>query len=59
MDKYTYIYGDNKLVLVNLGTPYSQLKKKSNSMAYQYVREGVALDGWRTTYINTHETFLI
>ena len=50
-----YIYGDNKSVLVNLGTPHSQLKKKSNSVAYHCVREGSALDEWRTTYINTHE----
>ena len=50
-----YIYGDNKSVLVNSGTPHSQLKKKSNSVAFHHVREGSALDEWRTTYINTHE----
>ena len=50
-----YIYGDNKSVLVNLGTPHSQLKKKSNSVAFHHVREGSALDEWRTTYINMHE----
>ena len=31
------------------------LKKKSSSIAYHFVREGVARDEWRTTYINTHE----
>ena len=51
----TYIYGDNKSVLVNLGTPHSQLKKKSNSVAFHHVREGSALDEWRTSYINTHD----
>ena len=49
-----YIYGDNKSVLVNSGTPHSQLKKKSNSVAFHHVRECSALDEWRTTYINTH-----
>ena len=51
-----YIYGDNKSVLVNLGTPHSQLKKKSNYMAFHHVREGSALDEWGTTYINMHES---
>ena len=50
-----YIYGDNKSVLVNSGTPHSQLKKKSNSVAFHHVREGSALDEWRTTYIIMHE----
>ena len=50
VDEYAYIYGDNKSVLVNLGTPHSQLKKKSNSVAYHHVREDAALDEWRTTY---------
>ena len=39
---------------MNSGTPHSQLKKKSNSVAYHHVCEGAALDEWRTTYINTH-----
>ena len=49
-----YIYGDNKSVLVNL-VVLRQLKKKSNSVALHYVREGSTLDEWRATYINTHE----
>ena len=55
VDECVYIYGDNKSVLVNSGTPQSQLKKKSNSVAFHHVREGSTLDEWRTTYINTHE----
>ena len=55
MVECAYIYGDNKSVLVNSGTPHSQLKKQSNSVAFHHVREGSALDEWRTTYINTHE----
>ena len=33
-------------------TPNSCLKKKSNLIAYHFVREGVARDEWRTIYIN-------
>ena len=35
--------------------PVSQLKKKSNSIAYHYVREGCAQYEWRNTYVNTHD----
>jgi hypothetical protein len=31
------------------------LKKKSNAIAYHFVREGVARDEWRTAYVNTEE----
>ena len=31
------------------------LKKKSQSIAYHYVHEGVARDEWRTAYVNTHD----
>ena len=51
----TYIFGDNQSVLANTTIPDSTLKKKSQSIAYHYVREGVARDEWRTSYINTHE----
>ena len=50
----TYIYGDNQSVLANTTMPHSVLKKKSNAIAYHFVREGCARDEWRTTYINTH-----
>ena len=39
-----YIYSDNKSILVNSGTLHSQLKKKSNSVAFHHVCEGSALD---------------
>ena len=51
----TFIYGDNQSVLANTTVPESVLKKKSQSIAYHFVREGAARDEWRTTYINTHE----
>jgi hypothetical protein len=53
-DGPTYIYGDNKSVLFNTTIPESTLKKKSQSIAYHFVREGAARDEWWTAYINTH-----
>ena len=50
-----YIFGDNQSVLANTGIPDSVLKKKSQSIAYHFVREGAARDEWRTTYVNTHD----
>jgi hypothetical protein len=50
-----YIYGDNQSVLANTTIPDSVLKKKSQSIAYHFVREGSARDEWRTAYVNTHE----
>ena len=54
-DGPSLIYGDNQSVLANTTIPDSALKKKSQSIAYHFVREGVARDEWRTTYINTHD----
>ena len=54
IDKPTYVFGDNKSVLVNSSEPHSQLKKKSSSIAYHFVREGVARGEWKATYLNTH-----
>ena len=51
----TYIYGDNQSVLANTTIPESTLKKKSQSIAYHFVREGCSCDEWRTTYVNTHD----
>ena len=50
-----YIQGDNQSVLANTTEPGSILKKKSQSIAYHFVREGVARDEWRTSYVNTHD----
>ena len=49
------IYGDNKSVLANTTIPDSTLKKKSQSIAYHFVHEGVARDEWGTSYVNTHD----
>ena len=48
-----FVYGDDKSVLCNTTIPDSTLNKKSNSIAFHFVREGSAMDEWRTGYINT------
>ena len=48
-----FIFGDNQSVLWNTTVRESTLKKKTQSVAYHYVREGVSADIWRTAYINT------
>ena len=50
-----YVYGDNQSVLKNGSMPDSVLKKKSNSIAYNFVREGVAMKEWMLAYVNTKE----
>ena len=54
-ERPVHIIGDNKSVLCNTSIPDSMLKKKSQSIAYHFVREGVARDEWRTAYVSTHE----
>jgi hypothetical protein len=51
----SYVFGDNQSVLYNTTIPDSTLKTTSHSIAYHFVREGVARDEWRTTYVNTHD----
>ena len=50
-----YIEADNQSVLCNTTIPDSTLKKKSQSIAYHMVREGVARGEWRTCYVSTHD----
>ncbi len=50
-----YIYGDSQIVLPNSTRPDSKLKKKLESIVYHFVREGVACDEWRTSYINAND----
>ena len=49
-----YIPGDNQSVRSNTSIPESQFKKKSQNIAYHFIREGVARDEWCTAYVNTH-----
>ena len=53
VDEPAFIYGDNQSVLINASAPEYILKKKSQSVAYHFVREGCAADEWRITYIHT------
>ena len=45
-----FVYRENKSVLYNTTLPESTLNKKSNSIAYHAVREGVATGEWLTGY---------
>ena len=45
-----FVYGDNKSILYTTTLPESTLKKKSNSIAYHSVKEGVATGEWLTGY---------
>ena len=47
----TYVFGDNQSVLANTTVPHSQLKKKSNSVAYHHCREGSAFDECTTNQV--------
>jgi hypothetical protein len=49
-----FVYGDNQSVLCNTSIPELTLKKKSQSIAYHFVREGSARDEWRTACVNAH-----
>ena len=50
----TYIFGDNHYVLVNSSKPHSNLKKKSSSIAFHFVRESAAKYECRVAYLNTN-----
>ena len=50
-----FVYVDNQLLLYNNVTlPSLTLKKKSNSIAYHFVREGCAMKEWICSYVRTH-----
>ena len=50
-----YILGDNQSVLCNTSIPDSTLSKKSQSIAYHMIREGVARGEWLTAYIKSDD----
>ena len=54
-DFSSFIYVDNKSVLVNTTMPFSILSKKSCSIAYHFVRKGTTQNEWRTAYINMND----
>ena len=49
-----FVYDDNQFVLVNITGPHFVLKKKSNRIAFHFIREGTARDEWRTAYIESN-----
>ena len=51
----TCLCGGNQSMLVNTTTTDFTLKKKSSSLAYHFIREGVAIDDWRTAYVNAND----
>ena len=55
VNKPCFIYGDNQAVLWNTSVPDSMLKKKTASVSYHFVHEGVSAGELRATYINTKE----
>ena len=55
VDGPCHVHGDNQSVLNNAGIPDSTLKKKSQSVACHFVREGAARDEWRMACVSTHE----
>ena len=48
------VYGDNQSIICNMTAPQSTMKKKSNAIAFHFLREGCARDEWRTAYIKTN-----
>ena len=51
--EHAFVHGNNQSVLSNTTLPQSTLKKKSQSIALHFFREGCASDEWHTAYINT------
>ena len=51
----TYVFGDNKSVLVNESKSDSVLKKNNKSIAYHHVCEGTERYIWRVAYISIDE----
>ena len=51
----SYLFDDNTYVLVNSAIPHSTLKKKSCSISYHFVIEGVSNDEWRVAYIKSED----
>ena len=47
------MFSDNQSFLASSIYPHSKLKNESSSIAFHFVREGVAKDEWIITYLNT------
>ena len=53
VDEPVFIYGDDQSVLVNASAPEFTLKKKSQSISFQFIREGCATYEWCMKFIHT------
>ena len=49
VDNPCFIFRDNQSVLWNTTIHDSMLKKKTASVSYHFIRQGVSADEWRTT----------
>jgi hypothetical protein len=54
----SYVYGNNMSVVIDSSKPESTLKKKSNSICYQAVREAVAMGEALVAHIPTKKNLL-
>ena len=57
LEGYCYTFVDNKSVVHNTSLPESTLKKKSNSVAYNYCRSVAAADVYRVDWVDTKENW--
>ena len=55
LDGPAYVKADNMSVIYNCSNPASMLKKKSNSIAYHYVRERCAAGMCNVSYVPTKD----
>ena len=55
----SFLYGDNQSVLCNTCITDSTPKKKNHTIAYHFVREGVAREVWVTDYVKVRTMLLI
>ena len=55
IDGPSYMFIDNMSVVHNTTTPTSMLKKKSNAIAYHYVREAVAMGEILITWVRSED----
>ena len=54
IDEPSFVFGDNKSVLSNIYLLHSTFKKKSPSIVFNFVIEGVSNNEWLKTYLNNN-----
>jgi len=57
LEGYAFVFVDNQYVLANTSKPKSTLKKKSNSIAYNYCRSVATADINRSGYVPTDQNW--